>query len=80
MISAKEARAKTEEKSDQALVLATLTNIEKKILQGAEIGKSAIDWDLGDNHKLGFEVKNRLEDLGYKTELFNSWKSLRISW
>lgn len=80
MITAKEARAKTESDVNQALISAVLDNIETKIVLNAEVGNSTLDWTFGDNHKLGTAVKNRLEDLGYKTELFNSWKSLRISW
>lgn len=80
MLTAKEARAKTEETVSQTLVLAVLSNIETKILWNAEVGKSTLDWDFGDSHKLGLEVKTRLEDLGYKTEMFNRCRSLRISW
>lgn len=80
MISAKEARAKTDSDADQSLVSAVLSNLETKILWNAEAGKSTLDWDFGDSHKLGTAVRERLRGLGYTTEMFNRGRSLRISW
>lgn len=80
MITAKEARAKTEEKVSESLVLAVLNNIETKIVWNAEVGKSTLEWDFGNSDKLGIEIKRRLEALGYKTEMCNRYRTLRISW
>src|SRR5690606_4116627 len=80
MLTAKEARAKTDEKVNGLLLALSLEEIKATVLKEAALGRSRIEWHFGENRKLGFEVKAKLEDLGYKVDLINNWKALEIEW